>query len=69
MHSNTSDHETPPKRLVGLLESAQSLGVSDRYLRQLHARGELRIIRIGRRIMVPVEELNRLATEGTGGVR
>lgn len=39
-------------------ESAESLGVSRDYFDE-HILGELRVVRIGRRIIVPVTELER----------
>ena len=51
-------------------ETAFALGVCERTARNLVARGELRAVRIGRSVRVPLEEIRRiaggaeLATEG-----
>ena len=61
----TSKRVTPnPPRLLSLIEAARELGVSDRFLRLLEARGQLRFTRLGRRVLVPVAEVERLATDG-----
>jgi excisionase family DNA binding protein len=51
-------------RLVSLTDAARELGVSDRFLRILEARGQVRFTRLGRRVLVPVDEIERLAAEG-----
>jgi len=51
-------------RLVSLPDAAQALGVSERFLRILERRGKVRLTRIGRRVMMPVAEVDRLAAEG-----
>jgi excisionase family DNA binding protein len=50
--------------LLSLPSAARALGVSDRFLRILHERGQLRLIRLGRRVLVPASEIERLVTEG-----
>jgi hypothetical protein len=50
--------------LVSLADAAKELGVGFRLLGVLEARGQLRIVRIGRRVMVPTSEIERLAREG-----
>jgi excisionase family DNA binding protein len=57
--------ETEAPRLIGAARAAESLGVSERHLRNLVVRGHLRFVRLGRRVLVPREELERLAREGT----
>jgi excisionase family DNA binding protein len=54
----------PVPRLLSLTDAARSLGVSDRFLRMLEARGQLRLTRLGRRVLVSIEEVERLAKEG-----
>jgi excisionase family DNA binding protein len=58
------EHATSPKRLVSIAEGAQTLGVSTRFLRVLQSRGSLRVIRLGRRVMIAASELDRLVSEG-----
>lgn len=41
-------------------EAAEALGLSERKIRDLVARGELRARRIGTRVLIPREELQRL---------
>lgn len=55
---------TTAPRLVSLTDAARELGVSDRFLRILEARGQLRFTRLGRRVLVPAAEIERLAAEG-----
>jgi excisionase family DNA binding protein len=46
--------------------AAAFLGISERHLSQLAADGKVRSIRLGARRLIPAEELDRLAREGTG---
>jgi excisionase family DNA binding protein len=50
--------------LVSVSHAAGKLGVSPRFIRILGARGHLTVVRIGRRVLVPKEEVDRLAREG-----
>jgi hypothetical protein len=53
-------------RLLSLEDAATVLGkVSTRYLRLLGARGQIRLTRLGKRVLVPVSEIERLVAEGT----
>lgn len=55
--------EHRPGQPWSLPEAARHLGVSVRTLTRLEKRGKLRLIReIGRRVMVPDAEVQRLAT-------
>lgn len=56
--------ERVPPRLVSLPDAARALGVSERFLRILEVRGQVRFTRLGRRVMVRVAEVDRLAAEG-----
>jgi excisionase family DNA binding protein len=56
-------------RLLSIDTSATLLGVSPRFLRLLVARGQIKITRMGRRTLVPREEVDRLAAEGTAQLR
>jgi excisionase family DNA binding protein len=47
-------------------EASALLGVSSDTLRRCAARGDLRTIRIARRVMVPQPELERIAEHGLG---
>jgi excisionase family DNA binding protein len=54
----------PSPRLMSLRDAAGALGVSDRFLRQLEARGQVRFTRLGRRVLLRVTEVERLAADG-----
>lgn len=45
-------------------DAAAYLGVSARHLWRKIAEGEIRSIRFGRRVLIPADELTRLAAEG-----
>ncbi|MBZ5513638.1 MAG: helix-turn-helix domain-containing protein [Acidobacteriia bacterium] len=49
------------KKLITVADSAESLSVSRDTIRRLITRGTLKSVRIGRRVMIPVSELERLA--------
>lgn len=52
--------EIGQKRLFSLREASVILGVSSRHLQNLIRRGEIRAIRLGRRVLLPLAEINRL---------
>jgi excisionase family DNA binding protein len=52
-------------QLFSIDEAAGILGVSGRFLRLLGRRGDLRVTRLGRRVLVPASEIERLAAKGT----
>lgn len=56
--------ETPGRRLLSIDETAHTLNVSGRHLRDLISRGQVRAVRIGRRVLVSREEVDRVAREG-----
>ena len=56
MHSSDP---TSQKLLLSVPEAAKALGISERTLFTLTASRELRCIRIGRRVLYSVEELQR----------
>jgi excisionase family DNA binding protein len=49
--------------LANRRQAAAALNVSPRTVDNLIARGELRVKRIGRRVLIPLAELRRLAGE------
>ncbi len=60
-------HETQPviaPRLVSADETARALGVSVRYVRMAIADGAITVVRLGRRTMIPVAELDRVVRDG-----
>ena len=50
--------------LVSLAEAAKELGVTPRFLVALEVRGLLKIIRLGRKALVPRSEIDRLIRDG-----
>ena len=41
-------------------EAAEALGISERTLRKLITRGELRVVRVGKRVLVPATVLREM---------
>ena len=62
--SRKLDTASAVPQLWSLQNAARALGVSDRFLRILHERGQLRLTRLGRRVLVPASEIERLVAEG-----
>ena len=60
--------------LVGIRDAAKQLSVSADTVRRKIRNGEMGTVRIGRRVLVPVAEIERICAEGavlpvgTGGV-
>jgi excisionase family DNA binding protein len=48
-----------------LLEAAQLLGISRGTLYNLHDRGEIRFVKLGRRTLIPADEIRRLVEART----
>ncbi len=46
-----------PQLNLSVVQAAQSLGVSPRFLRSLIYKGEIPVVKLGRRVLVPVEAL------------
>jgi len=53
-------------QLVSLGRAAEELQVSRDTLRRLAASGQLKTVRISRRVMVPVAEISRIVEGGIG---
>jgi excisionase family DNA binding protein len=51
-------------RLVGVPAAARDLGISPRGLWHMVARGQVRSVRLGRRVLIPRAELDRIVAEG-----
>lgn len=62
--SGTVRRELGPQ-LISTSAAARALGISERHLRGLTERGRLRIVRLGRRVLVPIAEVERLVAEGS----
>lgn len=57
-----------PQLNLSVAQAAQSLGVSPRFLRGLIYKGELPVVRLGRRVLIPIELLrawNRARIDGS----
>lgn len=53
------------RRAYGISETAAMLGVSRRHLVRIIQRGELRVVRLGKRVLIPKDALDAfLAGEG-----
>jgi len=52
------------RRLWSIDDTAHTLGISSRHLRDLVSQGKVRAVRLGRRVLVPRDELDRVAKEG-----
>jgi excisionase family DNA binding protein len=57
------------KRFVSLTDAAASLGISYSMMRKLIRQGKVNIVRIGRKILIPEEEVERLIRELAEGRR
>jgi excisionase family DNA binding protein len=47
--------------LISVADAAKALCISTRFLRLLGSRGQVRIVRLGRRTLIPRDEIQRLA--------
>ena len=56
--------EAPTRRVYSLNETAEMFGVSRRAIEEWRYTNRIKTIKFGRRVMVPAEEIDRLATEG-----
>jgi excisionase family DNA binding protein len=54
-------------QLVSISETAKTLGVSKDTIRRLIDRKELRAVRVSRRVMVLLSEIERACLNGVGG--
>lgn len=63
MNATASLSEAP--RAYRVPDACRALGVGRSTLYKLASAGKLRLVRIGGRTVVPGNEVNRLATEGT----
>ena len=55
--------EPLPRRTYTVAEVAASLGVSNRHVERACQEGELRCLRLGRRILIPADALDALLAE------
>ena len=52
------------ERLFTLREAADKLSVSREFLKRAYRAGRLRIVRLGRAVRVPAQEVERVVREG-----
>ena len=57
------------QKLYTIREAAQMLSVCPDTIRRLADRGKLKIVRVARRVLVPVGEIDRMADQGEGSGR
>lgn len=60
--------DTAPRRAFGIVELARAIGVSPGFLRLEIARGNLKVTRLGRRVLITSGELERYLAAGTTNV-
>ena len=56
-------------RLLGLAEAAKVLGVSVFTVRRLANRGEIRVVNVGARRLIPLAEIDKVILHGVGKPR
>ncbi len=52
-------------RLLSLRDAAQALGISEKSVQRLAKVGQIRLVRLGHRVLCPRSEMERLAEAGT----
>lgn len=62
-NTDQSNARGPGPLLVSVVEAAHLLGVSPRLVATLVAERRLRVVRLGRRVLVPLDALRELADE------
>jgi hypothetical protein len=68
--SRKEGQSVPIKNLCSLPEVAQSLGAISIWTVRKHvARGNIRVVRLGKRVLVPMEELDRIRRDGLPSLR
>jgi excisionase family DNA binding protein len=53
----------PTKKLVTLTEAAATLGISYSLMRKFVKQGRVKVIRVGKSLLIPEEEVERLIKE------
>jgi len=64
-NSSVTIEKNPPRLACGMKEGAASIGLSEAYLYKLHRAGLLKLVRIGKRTLLPESERQRLIAEAT----
>ena len=60
---DNSNPQPVERRTLTIKETAASLGISDWMVYEMVKRGELKTIRVGKRILVPVSALDQFVSE------
>jgi excisionase family DNA binding protein len=55
-----NQHASPGRRLISLVDAAEILGLSVASVRRLVSSGRLHIVKLNRRVLVDVKDLERL---------
>jgi excisionase family DNA binding protein len=58
-----SQHNISTKKLITLTETAAILGISYSLMRRFVKQGRVKAIRVGKRLLIPEEEVDRLLEE------
>ncbi|NMW44294.1 helix-turn-helix domain-containing protein [Mobiluncus curtisii] len=61
---STQETVVEPRKLYSLKETAQMLGISYRAIQDWQYANRIKTVKLGRRVMVPAVELDRIAVEG-----
>jgi len=56
----------PPRRLLSVKQVAHELGLSTRTVGTLITKGQIKAVRIGRRVLLPIAEVERLVEDHSG---
>ena len=56
------------QRLLSISQAAELLGVCPDTIRRLGSSGKLKLVRVARRVLVPAEEIDRIAEQGDASV-
>ena len=62
--ASPSESSSPTEAFLRVGEAAAILKVSSKTVRRLAARGDLRVVRIGRLVRIPFSEIDRLIADG-----
>ena len=55
------------QKLFPIRQAAEMLGVCPDTIRRLANKGKLRLVRVARRVLVPAQEIDRVADQGESG--
>lgn len=64
VQGSTQKTTSEQRKLYSLKETAQMLGISYRAIQDWQYANRIKTVKLGRRVMVPATELDRIAVEG-----